>query len=244
MKRINVLAVDDELPALRRLVSMVENHPGLNLIGTARNSIEAKEKIIELQPDLLLLDIELKDATAFDLLTGVKDEFKGKIIFCTAFDKYALKAFDFQAVDYLLKPYSEERFNAAIERIIEKDEKPDLDQLIELFRKSQSVPKMLTIPEGNKNYFLDNEKIYYIIADGYYSNFILKDEKKMIRISLKKLEEILPGNFMRINKSVIINKNFITELIAHKTTSKILMIDKSEFFVSEKLVNQIQERIL
>lgn len=244
MKQINVLAVDDELPALRRLVSMIENHPGLNLTGTARNSIESKEKIIELQPDLLLLDIELKDATAFDLLTGVKDAFKGKIIFCTAFDKYALKAFDFQAVDYLLKPYSEERFNAAIERIIQKDEKPDLNQLIELFTKSQSGTKMLTIPEGNKNYFLNNEKIYYIIADGYYSNFILNDEKKMIRISLKKLEEVLPDNFIRINKSVIINKNFVTELIAHKTTSKILMVDKSEFFVSDKLVNQIQERIL
>lgn len=235
MKTITVLAIDDEMPALRRLVGMVENHPNLILTETARSSAEAGEKIIRMNPDLLLLDIELKDATAFELLTRVKDRFQGDIIFCTAFDKYALKAFDFHAVDYLLKPYSQERFNTAVERIIKKEQKTDLNQIIALLKQSENRNKTLIIPDGNKNYFLDNEKLYYIVADGYYSNFILKDEKKMIRISLKKLEELLPENFVRINKSVIINKNFVTELIVHKTTSKIKMQDKNEFLVSGKI---------
>lgn len=240
MKPLNVLAIDDEMPALRRLISMVENHPNLTLVETARSSVEAQEKIIRTNPELLLMDIELKDATAFDLLTRVKDSFKGDIIFCTAFDKYALKAFDFHAVDYLLKPYSQERFNTAIERIIKKEQKTDLDQLIALLKRSESHNRTLIIPDGNKNYFLDNEKLYYIIAEGYYANFILENEKKMIRISLKKLEELLPENFIRINKSVIINKNFITELIVHKTTSRIKMRDKNEFLVSGKITEKIQ----
>jgi len=233
---IKVLAIDDEMPALRRLVSMIESHPNLVLTGTARSAAEAREKILEQNADLLLMDIELKDATAFDLLTSVKNVFKGTIIFCTAFDKYALKAFDFHAVDYLLKPYSQERFDAAIERIIGKEEKTDLHQVIELLKRSESHNRTLIIPDGNKNYFLDNEKLHYIIAESYYANFILDDEKKMIRISLKKLEELLPENFVRINKSVIINKKFIKELIVHKTTSKIKMQDKNEFLVSGKII--------
>lgn len=236
MKQLKVLAIDDEMPALRRLVGMIENHPDLALVGTARSAMEAQEKITQSQVDLLLLDIELKDATAFDLLAAVKSSFTGEIIFCTAFDKYALKAFEFYAVDYLLKPYTIERFNAAIDRIIKREQKTDLNQLITLLKQSQSTHKTLVIPEGNKNYFLDSEKLYYVVADGYYAEFILIDDKKTIRISLKKLEELLPENFIRINKSVIINKNFVTELISHKTTSKIKMKDKNEFIVSGKII--------
>lgn len=240
MKQISVLAIDDEMPALRRLVGMIESHPNLILAGTARNSVEAKEKILGSKADLLLMDIELKDATAFDLLANVKDAFEGDIIFCTAFDKYALKAFDFEAIDYLLKPYTQERFNAAIDRILKKEQKTDLHQLIALLKKSEADKKTLVIADGNKNYFLEKDRLCYITADGYYAHFISEDEKKMIRISLKKLEELLPENFYRINKSVIINKNFIKELVTHKTTSRIKMQDGHEFLVSGKSIDQFK----
>lgn len=238
MKQLDVLAIDDEAPALRRLVKMVEDHEDLHLAGTARNSVEAKEKILQLKPGLLLLDIELKDATAFDMLTDVRNDYKGKIIFCTAFDQYALKAFEYQAIDYLLKPYSDERFRDAVSRIIQKEEKTDLDQLIQIF--SERSNSRLMIPEGNKNYFLDKEKLMYIIAEGYYANFISKDEKKTIRISLKKLEETLPANFIRINKSAIINKDLVSELLINKSSSKVIMPDKSELFVSEKIWKELR----
>lgn len=237
MMPLTVLAIDDEAPALRRLVRMVEGHSDLQLVGTAKNSVEAREKIIALQPGLLLLDIELKDATAFDVLAHVKDNYKGKIIFCTAFDQYALKAFEYQAVDYLLKPYSEERFNAAISRIVRRGEQPDLDQLIGLLRARSDVRVM--IPEGNKNYFFDKEKLLYIIADGYYADFVSTDEKKSVRISLKKLEEILPGNFVRINKSTIINKDLISELIRNRSSPRVIMPDRKELFISGRYYNRV-----
>ncbi len=243
MNRTKVIAVDDEAPALRRLVKMTENHPQLDLVETARNSVEAKEKILKFNPDLVLLDIQLKDATAFEMLNEIKNSFKGKIIFCTAYDQYALKAFDFQVIDYLLKPYSEERFNAAIERITSKNEFPDLSKLMEILHEKQNLSKALMIPEGNKNYFLESEKLYYISADGYYSNFILENERKMIRISLKKLEEILPENFIRINKSIIINKNLIVELTSNKSSSKLTLPDGNEFDVSEKYLEEFLRQI-
>lgn len=243
MNRIKVLAVDDEAPALRRLVMMIENHPKLDLVETARNSVEAKEKILKFNPDLVLLDIQLKDAMAFDVLSEIKDSFKGKIIFCTAYDQYALKAFDFQAIDYLLKPYSEERFHAAIDRITSEDEFPDLSKLMEILREKRNSSWSLIIPEGNKNYFLESEKLHYISADGYYSNFILENEKKMIRISLKKLEEILPENFVRINKSIIINQNFMIELTSNKSSSKLTMHDGNEFDVSDKYLKEFIRKV-
>ncbi len=243
MNSIKTVAVDDEAPALRRLVKMIENHSNLTLIGTARNSIEAREIILKHNPDLLLLDIQLKDATVFDLLLEIQNSFSGKIIFCTAYDHFALKAFDFQAIDYLLKPYSEDRFKKSIDRMIQQKEKSDLVQLMKILSEKQKDSKTIKIPEGNKNYFLSADMLYYVSADGYYSNFILKNEKKLIRISLKNLEEILPEKFIRINKSTIINKEFISEMILNKSSSKIIMPDRNEFDISEKWLKEFQLKI-
>lgn len=243
MNLLKVLAIDDEAPALRRLVKMIEDHPHLILEGTARNAAEAKEKILALQPDLLLLDIELKDESAFDLLADVKNQFHGKIIFSTAYDQYALKAFDVEAIDYLLKPYSEDRFNAAIDRIMAKKEESDVHKLIALLAEKKDEQKMLMIAEGNKNYFLNSKKLMYILADGYYSEFISQNEKKIIRTSLKKLEENLPKNFVRINKSTILNLDFISELILNKSSSKIVLPDKIELHISDKYLKEFQVRM-
>lgn len=242
MSLIKVLAIEDELPALKRLVKMIENHPNLVLAETARNAAEAEEKILKLLPDLILLDIQLKDTTAFELLSKVKKSFTGKIIFCTAYDQYALKAFDVQAIDYLLKPYSEERFNASIDRILAQNTQPDFKKLFELLDEKQSDLKTIRISEGNKNYFLNSDTLLYVIADGYYSYFILNNDKKMIRISLKKLEEILPNQFIRINKSTILNKNFILEMVLNKASSKVTMTDRNEFDVSDKYIVDFQRQ--
>ena len=234
MKQLSVLAVDDEGPALRRLVKMVEAHPQLHLTGVAKNALDAKNSIVNLKPELVLLDIQLKDATAFDVLSELEDDFQGKIIFITAYDQYAVKAFEYEAVDYLLKPYTQERFDTAINRVAVKNEFPNLKELIQLLKTtSVSDSKMLMIPEGAKSYFIEKDKLHYIYAEGYYANFMFEKEKKLIRISLKKLDDLLPENFIRINKSAIINKEFIVEIITHKTTSKVIMPDKNEFYVSD-----------
>lgn len=243
MNLIKTIAVDDEAPALRRLVKMVKNHPDLDLVETARNAAEAKDKILNLNPDLILLDIQLKDATAFELLSEIQDSFSGKIIFSTAYDQYALKAFDFKALDYLLKPYTKERFNASIERILKKPGQTDLNQILQLLSNNSNFPELIQIPEGNKQYFIQADQLFYVEADGYYANFIMKNEKKSIRISLKNLEEILPENFIRINKSVIANKVFISEMVNHKSSAKIMMPDKKEFEISEKYLKDFRLKI-
>lgn len=243
MNSIRTIAIDDEAPALRRLVKMIKSHPDLDLVETARNATDAKNKILKLNPDLILLDIQLKDATAFELLSTIQNSFSGKIIFSTAYDQYALKAFEFQAIDYLLKPYSEERFNASIERILKKPGQTDLHQILQLLSDKSNAPELIQIPEGNKQYFIPADQLLYVQAEGYYANFIMKNEKKVIRISLKNLEEILPETFIRVNKSVIVNKVFISELATHKSSAKIKMPDKKEFEISEKYLQDFQNKI-
>lgn len=239
MNLLRTVAVEDEAPALKRLVRMIEENPNLNLAGTAKSSASAKEIIIDSNLDLLLLDIQLKDATAFDLLQEIENHFSGKIIFITAYDSYAVKAFELEAMDYLLKPYTQERFNKAIERVISKTDNLMVKNIIQLL-KEQTVhsPKTLSIPEGNKNHYIEKDKLLYLTADGYYTHFILKDGKKLIRISLKKLEEFLPDNFVRINKSTIINKDFIIESVHHKAVAKVIMADEYEFYVSENYLKK------
>lgn len=246
MKELRTIAVDDEAPALRRLIKMIEENADLQLIASAKSATEAKEVIIEFKPDLLLIDIQLKDATAFDLLSEIKKDFSGKIIFITAYDQYAVKAFEYEAIDYLLKPYTQERFDAAISRIILKhDEKTDLTDLMNLLKNHTiNAPKMLTIPEGMKNHFIEKDKLQYIISEGYYCNFISSDGKKLIRISLKKLEQVLPENFTRINKSTIVNKDFIIESTHHKTTAKVIMTDKNEFYISENFIRNFTNKTI
>ncbi len=156
MKKIETLAIDDEGPALRRLQKMIHAHPLLVETGYAKSSIEAIEKIITLKPQLLLMDIQLKDATAFEVLSAVQFIFEGKIIFITAYDHYAVQAFEVEALDYLLKPFTEERFKTAVNKALDKTEATSIKKLIHLIQK-QTSPESNTIliPEGVKNYFFD-----------------------------------------------------------------------------------------
>ncbi len=239
MKLWRTIAVEDEAPALRRLIKMIEEHSGLELIETAKTAAEAKDKVLKLKPDLLLLDIQLKDAIAFDMLSEIEHCFSGKIIFITAYDQYAVKAFDYEAIDYLLKPYLQERFNTAVNRMILKNENINFSNLMATLKSFTLHPsKTITVPEGSKNHFIEKEKLQYLTADTYYTHFVLTNGSKMIRISLKKSEEILPDNFIRINKSTIVNKDFIIESYNHKNTAKITMADKKEFYVSEKFLHK------
>ncbi len=244
MKPVRVIAIDDEGPALRRLVRMVQTHPLLNLVGTATNAEAAYKSILEEQPDLVLMDIQLKDATAFHVLSKLDKHISLKIIFITAYDKYAVKAFEFEAIDYLLKPFTEERFNNAIQKIISKNKSSDLKGLLEAIREASTTEfKHSVIPEGAKTYFIENEKLNYIYAEGYYAVFVSGKEKKLIRISLKKLDELLPSNFIRINKSTIVNKESIIELIKFKSTIKVILPDKNEFYVSDSYKDIFREKI-
>lgn len=242
MKKLETLVVEDEGLALRRIESMVAEHQRLHLIeDSAKSGAEALHKIKYYSPDLLLLDIELKDYNIFEILQQIQP-ISFKIIFTTAYSNYAVKAFDVEAIDYLLKPFTKDRFNQAIQKVLQRSEsfnfvklKTVLDQF------SKSYTDKIIIPEGNTHHFIDRNTIDYIYSQGPYVNVVFCNQKKLIRISLKLLEEILPENFRRINKSTIVNVGKIDRVIKHKSSIHIIMKDQNEFLISDSYRENLKE---
>ena len=238
---LKTLVVEDEGLARRRLEKMVLAHEKLELIpDSAENGADALKKIKQYQPDLILLDIELKDFNAFEILSKL-GSLQTRIIFVTAYSDYAVKAFDVEAIDYLLKPFTLDRFNKGIQRALDRKDVINFEEIKRiLINREPEWSQKLVIPEGNTQHFMDGNAIEYIYANGYYVNFIMKNKKKLVRISLKLLEEILPSNFSRINKSTIINRHNIKELVRNKNSIKIIMRDKDEFFVTDKYRDKVE----
>lgn len=235
MKPIKTLIVEDESLARCRIEKLVNQHEQLELLeNSARNGPEALRLIRKYQPELIFMDIELKDSNAFDILSELGPG-QHKIVFVTAYNNYASKAFDIEAVDYLLKPYTDERFRKAVQRVLAREENHNLDEMKLFLQRNLTfnTQQKLVIPEGNTKHFIDGDSVQYIFGQGYYANIVMGPHKKLVRISLKTLSSLLPSNFCRINKSTIINKFHIKELVRNKHSLKIIMQDQNEYYVTD-----------
>lgn len=257
MKKISVLIIDDEELARQRLINLVKDISELNLLGTCKTGKEAIKKINNNAPDLIFLDIQLKDMSGFDVLERL--EVKPTIIFITAYNEYALKAFDYFAFDYLLKPFKDSRFYQSIENIKRQSNKTNtsyfnekITHLLEYIKESSISEEVsrtglqkLPIKLGNKVSFIDTKQIKYICAAGYYAEIYTNEKKYLLRESLTSLSDKLEKNtYIRIHRSTIINVNFILEII-HSSYGEldIKITDGKLFRVSKGYKKQLQKRI-
>ncbi|WP_428741674.1 LytR/AlgR family response regulator transcription factor [Tenacibaculum sp.] len=223
---LKVIVVDDEELARKRLENLIKEVSQFELVAQCQNGEDAIEKIESLLPDLIYLDIKLKDMSGFEILNKVKIPVAPIIIFVTAYDKFAIKAFDNFAFDYLLKPFKDTRFlesaNKAIEQFKLKKSisGENLSRLLNYFEKNRNkinqTNKLQSIPIrlGNKISFLDFNDIKYITASGYYAEIFSESKKHLIRQSLSNLiVELDSDYFIRIHRSTIINLKFMLEII-------------------------------
>jgi two-component system LytT family response regulator len=186
---INCLIIDDEPLAREVLEAYVQEISGLNLLGSCKNALEAKELMGRENVDLIFLDINMPEVSGISFYKTLVH--KPKVIFTTAYPEYALEGFELAAVDYLLKPFSFERFEKAVTKF-HKDALPDNDYI--LFKADKRIHK------------IDFKQILYFESIGDYVKVILEDSKNLIiSDSLKKLEGKLPPDFTRIHKSYIIS---------------------------------------
>ena len=174
--KIRTLIVDDEPLARRRLNSLLQKAEMVEVIGECKNGREAKQAIQDKKPDLVFLDIQMPDINGFEVLKNEAITDPPFIIFVTAFDEYALKAFDVNAIDYLLKPYDEERFFQALthaqKRIEEKNQSRlhnQLQQISEKHHHQQETGKnIIEVQYRGRSFTIRSEDIYWIEADGNY----------------------------------------------------------------------------
>lgn len=239
--KLRILIVDDEAPARRRMAKLIRQESDCDLIGEAESGAQAIDLIRSLRPNLILLDIQLKDKTGFDVMKAVGSVFEGVLIFITAFDEHAIQAFEINAIDYLLKPYKTQRFVEALERArrqLLRQEQPSVAELLEqLEMLHQPNARSLRIPEGKTIHYLDATQLEYIQADGAYCLFYAPGQVKTIRISLKKAETLLPGSFVRISRSVIINRGKISRTRTLKHSIEIEMSSGVQFMAGRSYLD-------
>lgn len=234
MMKIRTLIIDDEAPARRRMKKLLQIREEFELIGEGERGSEAVELIDSLNPELLLLDIQLKDMTGFDVLQAIQHQ-SVKVIFITAYDAYAIQAFEENAIDYLLKPYKADRFHEALDRartLVSLVKNPSMQQLLQSLQRSQDAER-LKIMEGKTTHLFEASHIHYIKSDTYYCHFYFEDQSsRVIRISLKQLEVLLPSQFLRINKSIIINKEKVLSIRELKRTMEVSLPHNISFSFS------------
>ncbi|PHS34734.1 MAG: DNA-binding response regulator [Sulfurovum sp.] len=244
--KINTVIVDDEKLARQRLVNLINDVPDLDLVGQCSTGKEAIATINEIEPAIVFLDIQMKDMTGFDVLQNISVKKKPLIIFVTAFNKYALKAFDYFAFDYLLKPYKDDRFFKSVENTIDyfnnnsynpfEEKLNDLLKYVKVNNTSlHNHSDKLPVKLGNKVFFINTTDIKYIRASGYYAEIYTHEKKHLLRESLSNLIESLdPTKFIRVHRSTIINLNKIGELInSNYGEIDVKMSDKQLFRVSK-----------
>jgi len=221
---ISVIIIDDEEFAIKRIENLLKHMISITIIGTCKTGTEAINKIKTLKPELIFLDIQLKDMTGFEILEQLPKEHIPLTIFTTAFNEFALKAFDFFAFDYLLKPFKDERFYQSVNRAVKilsenkvENFNLEINKLLKYIKSPNQQEQRISIPIklGNKISFIKSQNIKYIIASGYYSEIHTLEKKHVLRESLSNLIlELGDVNFIRIHRSSIINVTFVQELIS------------------------------
>jgi two-component system LytT family response regulator len=229
---IRSIIVDDELKSRESLKILIEDFcQGVSVHALCQNIGEAVTAIDQIKPDLVFLDIQLQRETGFDLLTRYKD-FDFEVVFTTAYSEYAIKAFKFSAIDYLLKPIDIEELKRAIEKV--EKHKGDtvtdrLQQLLQNLRKSPSENFKLALPTADGLVFVKVDDILYCEASSNYTEIFMTDNRKyMVSRTLKEYDDMLSEqNFFRIHHSYLINLNEIKKYVRGDGGYVVMNNDKS-----------------
>jgi two-component system, LytTR family, response regulator len=211
---MKALIVDDERLARNELKRLLENFPKVHIVGEASNADEAIQLIDELTPDLLFLDIQMPGKNGFELLQSLEGHVP-EVIFTTAYDEYAIKAFEFNALDYLLKPVELQRLSEAIHRVEEELQHDDdkRKQQAEGTAKTLGEDDQVFVKDGEKCWFVRLGKVRLFESMGNYVRLYFDDQKPLVLKSLNALEERLdPKTYFRANRKHIINLQWIEKI--------------------------------
>lgn len=217
--RFKTLIVDDELLARERIRQMLANDPEVEIVGECSNGQDAIEMIRQMRPDLLFLDIQMPRMDGFGVLKRIDPRYMPSVVFVTAYDQYAVKAFEVHAVDYVLKPFKRKRFQDALARVksqMEEGRGHVTEGMLALLRRLTESPvylQRLTVRTEGKILLLRANEIDWLQAEDNYVRVHQGANSYLIRDSLNRLEEQLdPERFSRIHRSAIVNIDVIREL--------------------------------
>lgn len=223
---MKTLIIDDERLARKELMELLKNHKEIEVVGEAQNVDEAIKKVEELQPDLMFLDIQMPEKNGFDLLKEL--DRCPKVVFVTAYDEYALNAFEVNALDYLLKPIDPDRLSEAIGKVLSSGN--DVEQAIKPSKDKLSGSDTIFIKDGEKCWFVELSKVRMFESEGNYVKVHFDKNSPLILRSLNSLEERLDEyTFFRANRKFIVNLKWVTAIESWFNGGLKVELQKGEF---------------
>ncbi len=228
MEPIRTLIVDDELLARKRIRNLLRGKRGFEVTGECANGKEAVTTITRQRPDLIFLDVQMPDLDGFGVARSIAAEYQPVIVFVTAYDQYAVRAFEFHALDYLLKPFDDERFEKTLEWVrtqIERNQLHDFSErmmgLLEDYQGQRSTAgaqaqklSRIMVKSAGRIFFINTEEIDWIEAEGCYARLHTGRQSHLLRETMSALEARLDSQlFLRIHRSTIVNRERIKELL-------------------------------
>jgi two-component system LytT family response regulator len=250
-KPLRVLVVDDEAPARRKLLRLLREETGVAIAGEADSGEAAVESIRKQCPDLVFLDVQMPGMDGFKVLQSLSAAKipVPRVIFVTAHDKFALRAFEVHAFDYLLKPVGEERFREALRRARAQHENSAdgfaarVQSMVEQLEREKSLPDRLLIQEDSRAIFVPVKEILWVEADKNYVLLHCGKKTHTLRSTLDALQDTLdPKNFVRINRGTLVRLDAVRELLPwFHGEYKVVLHDNTELRWSRRYVSQRAE---
>jgi two-component system LytT family response regulator len=234
---IRAMVVDDELLARRNLTVLLRDDPDIESVAECESGLEAIEAIRESKPDLVFLDVQMPECGGFDVLELLGSDMPSTIIFVTAYDEYALRAFEAGALDYLLKPFDDARFRRALSRA--------KDKLAHYMPVESRPRKRLVVKSHGQVLFLDAADIDWIEAAGYYACLHVGKDTHIMRRTLSELEKDLgEQKFIRIHRSIIVNLDRVLGLeVQHGGEYEVVLKSKIRLHLSRRFRKGLQDRL-
>jgi two-component system LytT family response regulator len=248
---LRALIVDDEPLARQRVRLLLGEEADLEIAGECEDGIEAVAKITETKPDLLFLDVQMPEMDGFEVLREIPRELLPIVIFTTAYDEHALRAFDAHALDYLLKPFKPERFKQAVQRAREllanQQAGAAARGLLELLGERPATPARLTrlaVKTADKVILVSVEDIDVIEAAGKYAVVHAGKENHVLRETMNSLESNLPPDrFLRISRSVIVNIARIQELLPMFKGETVVVLKNGQRYPATRPLREIRQKL-
>lgn len=240
-----VIIIDDEAPARSLIKEFLQDYEDLVLLEECNNGVDAVTAINTFKPDLIFLDIQMPGLTGFEVLKQLEE--MPQVIFSTAYDQYAMKAFEVHAVDYLLKPFKQERFDEAIQKL-RNNSKSYLSQiqtLVNSLSEQESYLINILVSVRNKLINIPTDQIVQIKAEGNYARLTTNDGSYLSSYGISKLEEKLnPQQFIRVHRSTIINITSVKEVYTYPSSYEVVMKNGDVVKVSRSYLDNIRKLIV
>lgn len=252
---MRVLIIDDEAPARERLRNFLKTEPDVEIIGECTNGNQALEVIVAQKPDLIFLDIQMPGLDGFGLLRSLPPENRPLIVFVTAYDEYAVQAFDAQALDYLLKPFRRQRLEESLSRarkILEKSSDGDVSSRLEVLlrslppKNSASYPQRLVVKDGSRISIVPVQEVVCFLASGNYVEVHTSDKRcLLLRETMNHLEARLdPAHFFRASRSSLIHLPHVKEIVTEDRDCHMVVMDNGWKTRLTVRLDALQSRLL